>query len=440
MYEESPGLDCITKTEISNNLHNALVFPVDSDEIQKMHLRDEMVNIAEKANDLKLKHIWEIEYYLKCPVVGTCLSIGEQRKILKKARHTTTGLKPYQIHGAIMERLNSKNTISLKLDKYLRHKYRKDIPLLLDLNEERFLNSWSIFFMTERMEALFFVAAIRKDLSDEFIMEIFGEIHILGHTNISRAVKHGQELNVHREANTKLVKQLNQTKERAREFKKKEKSLKVSLLESRALLQKLEANPSGMRGEKERNAALESERLVLSGQIREIKALLEKKAEQMRKLERQKRRLEIDKFDLQGTNEHLTVEISDLLAKIAQVEECTKCNEQDCPKTRLCDKRILIVGGITKMKHFYQRLIEKNGAIFEYHDGYMQNGNGNLEKRVRRCDLILCPVDCNSHAACMRVKKLGRKHKKPYKILRRSSLSAISNALLEIEQDQNMLQ
>jgi len=42
---------------------------------------------------------------------------------------------------------------------------------------------------------------------------------------------------------------------------------------------------------------------------------------------------------------------------------------EDCPLFDLCGKRILIVGGITKIKTFYRRAIEKKGAVFEYHDG-----------------------------------------------------------------------
>ena len=46
---------------------------------------------------------------------------------------------------------------------------------------------------------------------------------------------------------------------------------------------------------------------------------------------------------------------------------------------------------------------------------------------------MLCPVDCNSHAACSLVKKLGKKHKKPVQMLFGSSLNAISRALLPEE-------
>jgi len=401
---------------------------------------EEKINIIEDFKNPSLKHVWEIQCFLKCPVVGTCLTIQEQRRILKKARHSTKGLKPYQIHGAIMDRFDSKNRISVKLDKYLKYKYREEIPLLVDLYQDQFMRSWRRFFLTDRMEAMFFVAAVRKDLSAESIQEIFGEIHMLGHANLHEAAKYGQDLVFQVEVNQKLAKQVNQTKKRARKLQKEVSNLKESFRKSQSLLQKFKGDQKRVGNEKGRAAVLESENQALQNELQEIKTHSENQSEQLQLLERQKRRLEIKLFDLKATNDHLSKELTELVEKVTPVVECTKCHETDCPKTQLSDMRILMVGGITKMKSFYQRLVEKSGGIFEYHDGYMQNGQEGLEQRVRRCDLILCPVDCNSHGACSKVKKLGQKYGKPYKMLRRSSLSALSNALMEEKQKGMLLQ
>ena len=105
-----------------------------------------------------------------------------------------------------------------------------------------------------------------------------------------------------------------------------------------------------------------------------------------------------------------------------------RCDET-CPSYDLCQKRVLMVGGLTKMASLYRQVIEAKNGIFEYHDGYMQNGVKNLERRVRRADMVLCPVNCNSHAACALVKKLGKKHKKPVRLLSGASLNAIGEAI-----------
>jgi hypothetical protein len=84
--------------------------------------------------------------------------------------------------------------------------------------------------------------------------------------------------------------------------------------------------------------------------------------------------------------------------KLRPVQKRTS-KAEDCPLFDLCGKRILIVGGITKIKTFYRRAIEKKGAVFEYHDGWGKHG---LE---------------------------GKKYCKRVQMLPSSSLSSISQAL-----------
>lgn len=96
------------------------------------------------------------------------------------------------------------------------------------------------------------------------------------------------------------------------------------------------------------------------------------------------------------------------------------------PLFDLSGKRVLIVGGISKIKKFYRRLIEDRKAVFTYHDGW---GKRRLEGLISSSDMVLCPVNCNSHNACLNVKKLCKKHCKYVKMLPNSSVSAISHAL-----------
>jgi len=61
----------------------------------------------------------------------------------------------------------------------------------------------------------------------------------------------------------------------------------------------------------------------------------------------------------------------------------------------------------------------------------MKKGVKKLENSLRRSDMVLCPVNCNSHAACSIVKNLGKKHNKPVYMLTNSSLSAVSQVIKE---------
>ena len=107
---------------------------------------------------------------------------------------------------------------------------------------------------------------------------------------------------------------------------------------------------------------------------------------------------------------------------------CSGCG-RSCAACDLCQKRVLMVGGITKMENRYREVIETRGGVFEYHDGYMRNGSRELEGVIRRADMVLCPVNCNSHTACGVVKNLGKKYGKPVFMLAGSSVSALAQAV-----------
>ena len=107
------------------------------------------------------------------------------------------------------------------------------------------------------------------------------------------------------------------------------------------------------------------------------------------------------------------------------------CCEKRC-NCKHCVKKILIIGGITKIKHLYKDLIENCGHECIYLDGYMRRGGKLLERKIIKSDMVFCPVDCNSHNACTSAKKLCRKHGKPIKMLTSSSVTNMAMAIKSI--------
>ncbi|NLV24669.1 MAG: DUF2325 domain-containing protein [Deltaproteobacteria bacterium] len=99
---------------------------------------------------------------------------------------------------------------------------------------------------------------------------------------------------------------------------------------------------------------------------------------------------------------------------------------KECPAFDFCRKRVLMVGGIDRMERRYRELVETCGGTFEHHTGVMKNGGRKLKNSMLRADVVLCPIRCNSHAACGQVKKLGKKLNKPVYMLANFSLNALS--------------
>jgi len=254
---------------------------------------------------------------------------------------------------------------------------------------------------------------------------------MLCHANLAEVMWSRRDVQKQAEVNQKISKLLKQEKMRNRALKKENTATTAALSETRILLQRIKAGSDRAEPKDKDVEKNEIKNNALKGSLRTLENKYSRQIDQVRCLEREKRRLQIELFDIQSTNNILADEVKQLISQISfVVTSGNKCDET-CPQYQLCAKRILIVGGMTKMKHMYRQLVESSGGEFDYHDGYMKNGSQNIEALVMRSDLILCPVNCNSHGACKKVKKLCRKHSKSIKMLPSSSLSSISSALVE---------
>lgn len=390
------------------------------------------------AGQKNLRPVWAVISSLKCPLVGACLTVSEQKRILKKAGLAVKPeITPYQIHEIVMSALSDKNRVSVKIDRFLRHKYRTVRTTLGHLDEEHLRDAWQAGLRTGDLAGVFYVVVSRPDVSRELLNEVFGEIHMMGHANMEQVLKARRCLDVELHVNQKLGGLINKERSKAKTLRQKNKKLASELAAKKSHLNRMMIKEGRLAEEREGDDNLIAENSKLKNKLKIQDLKLSRALNEAERVEREKRKLQIKMFELQSGNERFADEIQELIKQYsALVKLKNTCNES-CPQFHLCAKRILIVGGMTKMERFYRDLVESGGGRFDYHDGYMNGAAKNLVERVLKSDLVICPVNCNSHGACTRIKNLCKKYNKPLKILPNSSLSAISRALLENNPDLN---
>ena len=378
---------------------------------------------------------WMINMFFKCPVIGICLSLEDQKKILKKAGYSTKNLSAYKLHQILVERLESENNISTRIDVYLNRKFHRDISEYFHLEESLFLNTWKVYFEKGEIEGILWVAATRADLSLSVIWSIFGDIHMQMHFNSEQNRKEKQHLAYQMEENSKISQRLEKIIQINRGIKKEKERLEEELSElssAHLFLKKerdsLETELNQLQ-EKGFVETLRAENCLLQAKIEELSEAIKDDKQKAKSLKDQNNKLLL-KFERQRQiNSDLRKEVDRVTNQISTSDQ----PDDEHPSFDLGNKRILIVGGIIKFEAFYRKLIEERGGIFEYHDGYMNGGSNGLENLVRRADVVLCPVNCNSHNACSMVKRLSKKYEKPVNMLGNSSLSSISQALFEYQ-------
>jgi hypothetical protein len=157
-------------------------------------------------------------------------------------------------------------------------------------------------------------------------------------------------------------------------------------------------------------ATLESENRQLKNQLVAMGSAIAQQQLAMADLVQKNQTLKESLAQQKALNAHYQIETRKVMGDLTDMSRC----DPACPSFDLCRKRVLIVGGITRMASLYKELIEGSGGVFEYHDGYMKNGVKQLESRLKRADVVLCPVSCNSHAACSIVKTWPRSTTRPF--------------------------
>ena len=374
---------------------------------------------------------WEFDHFFTCPVIGMCLTFSEQKQLLKKVNVSLKKKSAFDIHEMLVASSKTENRLSRRVDALLDRKFGREAASLRELGQYEFMAHWRSCCDAGDCAGALWAAGTRPDLPEECRREIFGAVHMAMHMSAKQKGKLKQRLTRQEETIGELRRDLGEAV-RARREQQKENDrlarmndeLQAALAAAENARDKVAGELAGLKGrqqmaEREReNRRLTAELDAMSGKIREGQR-------QRASLEEQNNRLSTELDRQKEANARLNAEAQRIIRDAFAVNRC----DPSCPSFDLCQKRVLIVGGITRMESLYRQFIEGSGGVFEYHDGYMKKGVKQLENRLRRADVVLCPVSCNSHAACSLVKNLGKKHNKPVHMLANSSLTTVSQAI-----------
>ena len=374
---------------------------------------------------------WEIDHFFKCPVVGMCLTLSEQKQLLKKSGIPTRKKSPFEIHEALVASSESESRLSRRVDNLLNRKFGKETALLIELENEAFKKHFKAAFEAGDCMGVTWAAAVNPDLSPELKREIFGDIHMTMHWSGEQRIKLKQQLAKQCKEIDGLRESFGIASQHRRALQKENEHLRQANEKLRTTLAAVEREKARLEealasaDSRYRYAEIERENRMLK---EKLDAMLVSGRDQQRLvacLEEKNLRLSSEIERQQKSNRQIKKETQEILGEVFTLNRC----DATCPSFDLCKKRILLVGGITRMESLYRELVENSGGVFEYHDGYMKKGVKKLEIRLKRADVVVCPVSCNSHAACSIVKNLAKKHNKTVHMLANSSLNAVSQAL-----------
>ena len=399
---------------------------------------DQLMGLLVPEPQLSLNHhtrlrIWEIQERFKCPVIGWCFDITEQKEVLRKEGISTKDKSNFEIHEIVVESLGEENHLSRRIDSWLNRKYQKEIKELSALKQEEFIQHWNASIKKGEVEGILWVAVTKTDLSTEVEKSIFGDMHMEMHVRAKQIGNERQRLNQEGKRNEILTESVREVSRTNKVLKRENEGLKNEL----AILCRLSDTLRGQNQELENElskvnendfiASLQRENVELRAERDGILKQISVYEGELRKLQNQNNKL---LFKLKKQSQTRIRRSNESESPIHQ--NAGSSLHDPVSSLDLSQRCVLLVGGLPPMESLYRQLIEGNKGIFEYHDGRMNAGAKELAGQVRRADLVLCCIDHSSHTAALVVKKLCKKYKKPFQMLLNSSLNNIFLALLAV--------
>lgn len=383
--------------------------------------------------------LWQIPKEYLCSIIGTCLSASELTKLSRKMQlDIEAGLAAYDIHVLFVNTAQSNSLDSRLINKYLNRKYSLTINQAKRIKTQNALSEfWHSSKKQNRLAGGYWAILTHPLTPASLCHKLHGEIHMLSHRASRKTTSTGKKIKVQKNRLDVLHEALHVAKTQAQleiEWRNEELStLKHKLKDRDAQILSL------------KNALAKVEQRETRDIIQELQTAKSTMAQQLQQLQErsqsQAKIIATTSKDHDIVNKkhavlhHKFLELKQENKAMEQMlsSPCTSCQKESnckgCPSLDLCGRCVLYVGGQHSLIPHYKNIVEGCGGIFIHHDGGKEDQRVKLGKMLSRADAVICPVNCVSHDACLRAKKLCKSQIKPFIPMRSSGLSSLARGL-----------
>lgn len=385
------------------------------------------------------RKLWEVLPHCHCTIIGTCLTLPELRAIASRNGLELAKPNPteYEIHSAMVHLASRDRSLGKALHKTLDRKYAlsvKRFSRVADRDEVEAL--WKESLGRGEVAGPLW-ALMTHPATDEALQSlVFGEIHMLSHQVGAMVRADMRQLAALEKDKGTLEAKVKRQQDRLHlEISSREAALR----DLRDLLALEQAENRRLRECGDAGEQMRTMKLL----HQELQQALERSEARAAKAEARASLAEEVLDELDRTLTDQTAELTALRAETAMLE--ARLNESlpghdrpacpsPCDRPDLCGRCILYVGGRSIQVKHLQRLVSERNGVLIHHDGGVEDNIGRLPGLLGTADAVMFPVDCVSHAAHDRLKKLCRQWSKPFVPVRRTGLGAFIAALDSLSQ------
>lgn len=373
--------------------------------------------------DKRRRKLWKIDAAFSCSLIGTCLSQEDSAWLMRRLQvPQLAGASEYEIHRFLVRESVRDGVAARLMHKRLEAKYAGIVKRFLRESDSRALAAlWEGAVAEGKVAAAYWALLTHPHVDDGLKARAFGDVHMLSHIN------GGENRKLMRD-HSQLARQFadleqrSQRAERAAAERLQARELRIQALEEevrRLRGQAAPAKPAAV-------AAGPQEGAKEGGKDGEVKRL-------EKLLEDYRRRASVERWRARKAEDECrrlrrqTQEAGDGVA--AFVAATLPTPPVAATQDDIAGKSILYVGGRPHVLRHLKASVEARNACLLHHDGGMEQTTRSLEGMVERADIVVCPIDCISHDACLRVKSMCKQRAKPFLPLRNAGASSFHRAL-----------
>ena len=390
------------------------------------------------------KRIWEIDDRLHCSILGTCLTIGELRRIVHRVGlDLNAETTDYELHSVFVNVVESKNQISRLVDKALEKKHHRTLSKFRRCaSVDALADLWRTAMASGDVAGAYWGLMSHPLLNDDLHKLAFGDVHMLSHVlgasrNTTRQLLQKTENTlVEKEQKLALTKQVFRKRLRHRDARIDTLQKELAALKDVEWRLALAHNTIFEMRRASGVAKLETER-------RELSSALKKEQQNHMLADAALLRLGDELADKTVENRNLQKELAALKSENAALEQLLE-RSVGCPNERtdcehvvhsgeekLCGRKIMYIGGRDNLVPHYRQLVHSLGGNLIHHDGWISQSIDGIRKSLDNVDMVVCPVDCVSHGACQQIKAACKHRAVPFIPLRSSGLSSLARGIQE---------
>lgn len=382
--------------------------------------------------------LWELEEKHHCPVIGTCLTLEELKKIACKGGFTGKGFEPYRLHVEAVSISCSRNESSHAMHKLLESKYSLDLARFNRLRSDAEVRSlWQSHLERGEVAGPMWAVLTHKAASKETRNAVYADVHMLSHqlgagqaADVRRLESLQQEHAMLRAAHIALKESETETtyanQALSRELTDVRAEARTRAEEAEALRQRLHAFESGQAVVSLGRRLLLAE--VQAARVMELEVRIKTAEQKIGQLQADKVRISRELAETSAERDALErLWGGDApAAKGTCTGACDQCDQ------RLQGRCVLCVGGRTPLLPQYRQLAERLGVRLIHHDGGREEALARLPELLNASDAVICPTDCVGHLAYYQLKKHCKQSGKPCVLAKSSGVAGFAAALARL--------